>query len=414
MSTAVLGGGAKIQDRGEHFTDEQTKDDKFRNVSNIWTRQCMTFDQGIEKLNEQQQVIRDLREPLSAFSPVVTSKGEFALRYNKTGQEYVPTEHALTHIAVVGETSDWMLQDLRREKEGNTKKQPVKFTRDFTDAELMVRIVGHTLFHPSRMDQSKVRLFRTWTNGTLRALLSSKYAIVNNAWYINVLRDLIPGGLLSHWRGDADTVFGNVLIPDTIRQESDSAYGGMLSIGNSEIGLRRIMSLPSVFRAICMNGCIWEPQKGKSVRKVHRGDVDLEGLKFEIKQNLELQIPLLPDGIKQLLGLRGRGFGNASVAQTLAAFAISFKVSRSNMVGIRKALEVEQGILGDKEAKTAFGLANAVTRHGQTLDTQEWVDFDQIGGQLTMQTETQWNALRTHAASLSDTDEIEKLIGLMG
>lgn len=413
MSLAVLGNEAKIQDRAEHFTDSQQKADKFRNVSDIWRRQCITFEQGAEKLAAQQQVIRDIHAPLSDFAPVVNENGQFALQYLPSGESFVPTQHALTHIAVVGETSDWMLQDLRKAKESNSVKNPIRYSRDFSDAELMVRIVKHTLFHPSRMDQKKLRLFRTWNDGTLRALLSEQYAIVNNQWYLSVLQELIPGGMLSHWRGDADTIFGNVLIPDTIRQEADSAYGGMLSVGNSEIGVRRIMSLPSVFRAICMNGCIWEPQKGQSVRKVHRGKVDLNGLKQVIKQNLEQQIPLLPDGIRQLLGLRGRGFGNASTAQVLAAFALTNKLSKANMVGIRKALEVESGILGDKEARTAFGLVNAVTRYGQTCeDSQNWVDFDQLGGRLTQQTETQWNALRSHAASLSDAEEIEKLIGV--
>ncbi len=80
------------------------------------------------------------------------------------------------------------------------------------------------------------------------------------------MRKLIPGGRLSHWRGDADTLWGNVLIPDTIRQESDSDYGGMVSIGNSEIRERRITSRPSVFRAICFNGCIWDREAGQARR----------------------------------------------------------------------------------------------------------------------------------------------------
>lgn len=407
----VLGNGTKTGEAGEHFTDSQTKSQVAGRVSAIWESQCMTFKEGREKLEQDQSIIRDHMEPLNAWRPVVTSKGQFALRRLKDGRDFVPTEHCLTQLAVVGKTSDWMLQDLANDKESTTKRKNNGFNRDQNDAELMVRIVDHTLFHPKRMDQKKTRLFRTWEDGTLRALLSEQYAIVNNSWYLSVLEEFIPGGLLSHWRGDADTIFGNVLIPDSIRQESDSAYGGMLSIGNSEIGIRRIMSLPSIFRAICMNGCIWEQEMGKGVHKVHRGTIELTDLKYSIKKNLEAQIPLLGDGVRQMLGTRGRGFGDCSTIQMLAALAKSFRITRKNMVGIRKAYDVETGILG-KEALTAFGLLNAVTRHGQTLSDADWVKFDQLGGTIAMQKENEWNGLRALASSIKDAKEIEKLLGL--
>jgi len=242
-------------------------------------------------------------------------------------------------------------------------------------------------------------------------LLSSRYAIVNNLWYLHVLRDLIPGGLLSHWRGDADTIFGNVLIPDTIRQESDSEYGGMLSVGNSEIGLRRIMSLPSVFRAICMNGCIWEQEKGSKISQVHKGVIDLEQLKQSIKKNLEKQIPLLGDGIKQHLGLRGRGLGDVTPLQGLAELARTFKLSKKEAIAVREAYDVEADSLGDV-AKTAFGLTQAVTRAGQKLSAQKWFDFDRIGGDMQTMTDDKWNNFRSRAGKL-DTSEVEKLTGLV-
>ena len=58
----------------------------------------------------------------------------------------------------------------------------------------------------------------------MRAMLSNKYAIVNNQWMMEVIQEAVPNGMLSHWRGDADTMYGNVLIPDSIREEDDSDY----------------------------------------------------------------------------------------------------------------------------------------------------------------------------------------------
>ena len=406
-----LGGGKKAGTVGEHFTDSQGKAKDFRNVSSIWSSKCISFDEGIEKLSNEQAVIEDFREPLSAFDTVVTDKGKFALRKKSSGKEYIPTAHALRQIAVAGQTSAWMFEDLTTDKAGTKKDEEFKYRRDNSDAELLKKIVDHTLFNKSRFSQSKERLFRTWKNGSLRAVLSDKYAIVNNEWYLKLLKKLVPGGLLSHWRGDADSLYGNILIPDSIRQETDSAYGGMLSVGNSEIGMRRLSNMPSVFRAICMNGCIWEQEAGKNVRQVHRGELNLDQVEYTIKSNIQNQIPLLTKGIDTLLDTRTRKFGDVSVDQMLAATAKQYKVARTDMVGIRKGFDTEVGILGT-DARTSFGLINAITRHSQNCTPDSWVSFDQLGGRLSQQSENQWGTLKALGKTFTEKKDVEKLIGL--
>ena len=101
----ILGGGKKVGEAGSHFTDSQTKAGNFRNVSQIWREKCITFDEGLEKLATEQQVIEDFREPLSAFNTVVTDKGQFSLRKKSTGRDYIPTGHALRQLAVSGQTA---------------------------------------------------------------------------------------------------------------------------------------------------------------------------------------------------------------------------------------------------------------------------------------------------------------------
>ena len=406
-----LGNGVKVGEAGSHFTDSQAKAKDFRNVSSIWASKCISFDEGLEKLSNEQSVIEDFREPLSAFDTVVTDKGKFALRKKSTGKDYIPTPHALRQMAVAGQTSAWMFEDLCTDKVGTKKGEEFKYRRDSSDAGLLKRIVDHTLFNGSRFDQDKTRLFRTWKNGSLRAVLSDKYAIVNNEWYLELLKKLVPGGLLSHWRGDADSLYGNILIPDSIRQETDSAYGAMLSVGNSEIGMRRISNLPSIFRAICMNGCIWEQESGKNVRQVHRGELNLDQLEYTIKTNIQAQIPLLNKGIDTLLDTRSRTFGDVSVDQMLAATAKQYKVSRTDMVGIRKGFDVEVGILGT-DARSSFGLINAITRHSQNCEPDAWVSFDQLGGRLSQQSEKQWGNLKALGKTFTETKDVEKLIGL--
>ena len=344
----------------------------FRNVSKAWYDKCQSYDSVMDQVAEDQNKIQDIRAPLSDFTPVVSdTTNEAVLRY-KDGRE-------------------------------------VSFKRDAGDAELLVHCLQETLWRKDRFDQDVERLWRTWNDGTLRAMLSNKYAIVNNQWMMDIVREAIPGGMLSHWRGDADNIFGNVLIPDSIREEDDSDYGGMLSIGNSEIGMRRISSCPSVFRAICMNGCIWDQEKGKEIRQVHRGELDLLFLGQQIKANLTNQIPLMNRGIDLLLKLREFRNDGVSMARIVGQVCKDNKITKKHSYGVLKSFLVEKDEV-DSLANSAFGVVNAITRFGQTLGDSEWVKFDEIGGKVANITEPKWNATVRSAKSLDEKD-LEKLFG---
>jgi len=382
-------------------------DQNFRNVSKAWYDKCQTYDSVMDQVAEDQNKIQDIRAPLSDFTPVVNEDNRAVLRY-KDGRELIPTDHALKNMAVAGRTSDWFLRDLRETKNHQTKDE-ISFKRDRGDAELLVHCLKETLWRKDRFDHDVERLWRTWNDGTLRAMLSNKYAIVNNQWVMDIVREAIPGGMLSHWRGDADNIFGNVLIPDSIREEDDSDYGGMLSIGNSEIGMRRISSCPSVFRAICMNGCIWDQEKGKEIRQVHRGELDLLFLGQQIKANLTNQIPLMNRGIDLLLKLRDFRSDGVSMARIVAQVCSDNKITKKNSYGVLKSFLVEKDEV-DSLANSAFGVVNAITRFGQTLGDSEWVKFDEIGGKIANITEPKWNATIQRAKSLDEKD-LEKVFG---
>lgn len=105
-------------------------------------------------------------------------------------------------------------------------------------------------------------------------------------------------------KGDDYTIYANVLIPDTLRLESDSEYAALLSLSTSEIGKRPLTQQPSLFRAICMNGCIWGRKQGETLRVRRQGPVDLAELERLIVENIHGQIPLAVSGLDQLLKTR--------------------------------------------------------------------------------------------------------------
>lgn len=378
---------------------------------------CMSFDQTIDKLSDDQRQIEDFNDSLANWDVEADLDGVY-FRHLTDDRRYKPTDHALGLICQVGRgMSVWAVRALRdpighpTKKDENGKPIPIDGgERSLADYECLRDYIKIHLFDANRVDQKKPRLFRTWNDGTLRAVLSDKYCIVNNVWFMEVLRELIPGGMICHWKGDADTIYGNVLIPDTIREEDDSELGGMLSIGNSEIGTRRICSLPSVFRSICMNGCIWGQEKGTALSRVHRGTIDFDQLKTAIKENLESQIPLLPQGIERLLGLRAFGCGDTPSSHLLAQLSIDYGLSKRQTSAVHNGWLEELGVIGTDDGRTAYGLTNAVTRAGQQFDPELWVKFDTIAGNMTDMDRDEWDRFRSRAGGLSDK-QVEKRLG---
>jgi hypothetical protein len=392
----------------------------FKHVAKYWLENgCKSFAEARAVLADDQQKIKDFLEPLERWECIATPTG-IAFYHCTDGRMYTPTDHALNLMCQVGRgMSSWMVRSMvnpiphATKKDGDGESVPIEGgDRTLADYECLRDYVNLHLFNPDRVDQKKTRLFRTWSDGTFRALLSEQYTIVNNSWYLGVLEKAIPGGVVSHWQGDADSMFGNILIPDTIRAESDSDFGGMFSVGNSEIGTRRISGLPSVFRAICMNGCIWNQEMGKGINKVHRGAVDFLDLEKLIIKNLEDQIPLLPMGIERILGLRAFGCGDTPLSNLLAQTAIDYSLSKRQVSAVEQGWQEEIRLLGINDAKTAYGLTNAITRAGQTLgNNDQWVRFDAIGGEFVNLDRNGWNKFRSRADGLT-TPQVEKRLGM--
>ncbi len=384
-------------------SQEIAKDNGFSHVAKIWYKQCISLDNGIDKMYQAQQTIHDIICPLSHFESTVEN-GKYGWRYKPNDRVYFPTPHALNNMSTLnpkGIASTWAVQALA----GNNENESI--SRDHRDAEVLKHYLDVHIFQPDRVDQKKERLFRTWEDGTLRACLSTQYTIINNTWLLELIKEIIPGGMMSHWRSDADELWGNILIPDTIRKDVDSDYGGMLSVSNSEIGTRRISSMPSVFRAICMNGCIWDQESGKAIDKIHRGkNFDLVKFGEMIKHNLQTQIPLVTIGIDKMLETKTFKADNLNMIQLIGRAAMDYKLTNKELGAVIQACNIEEGILGNT-IKTAFGLTAMITRAGQSLNNDSWVRCDKIGGEIMSMTRNNWDNFITRAKNVDDKDLIK-------
>jgi hypothetical protein len=355
-------------------------------VHKDWWAKTKTFEQ----VKQDTQTAIDNREDILTEIKNIFCTNEGGDFYFKLadGRKFRPTDHALEQFSTrVGVTSSSFLREMRNIEDF-----------DGNDSNTMA-IVGNNAMR--RIDQDKKFRLRTYTDGTCRAFVTEQYAPIDNRWYLDVLGEFIPGGRFSHWRGDEDTIYGNVLIPDTIMDygADDSDYGGMISVGNCEIGTRRITQTPSLFRAICMNGCIWGQTAGEKIRRVHRGNIDLAALKLEIAMNIQHQIPLLAPSIKKFLETRSLELGKTSAKSVIASVSSDYKLSK------KEATEfLEQFITYESEQGTLFGIINGLTRAGQKFSNKEWVRFDEIAGGLAQMDSSQWNSVLRRADTFNQKD----------
>lgn len=370
-----------------HQGQQMAKSDDFGKVSKRWLDKCMTYQQAMEQISLGHAQTEDIMATTRQMVPLVNAKNEFVMRH-QDGREYRPTEFAIKQMSAWAKCGQWFATSLMENPE-NAKGQQL-FARDRGDAETLANVFQNGF---RRINPAKPFLWRTRQDGTMRAMLTDKYAIINNEWFLSTLKSLVPGGMVSHWRGDVDSIFSNILIPDSIRQENDSDYGGMLSISNSEIGQRELSSRPSVFRAICQNGCIWDKTSGCEISVRHSGNIDLVELYAMLKKNLEEQIPLLPQGIDRLLGTRSCEWDGASMKPLFAQVSRQFKMSKRQATALLGAYESERG-------NTLFNVINAVTRAGQKLSNAEWVRLDAIGGDLANYDHDDWFNLTKRAKNL--------------
>jgi len=361
--------------------------EKKTHVHKDWWATTISYDDAMENLQRSAEEREDILEPVKNIRAVVNEDGEFA--FDVHGREFVPT--------------DWSLQQfsIRSNVPSSTVIQKLRLQEDFDadDAGIMVGLANNAM---RRLNQDKVYRMRTYTDGTCRAFVTDRYAPIDNRWYLEQLQNNLPEGRLSHWRGDEDTIFGNILLPDTIidyGQSDDSDYGGMMSIGNCEIGKRRIQQVPSLFRSICLNGCIWGQVSGTAIKKRHIGNIDLVELGGQITANINEQLPLLPMGVRKLLELRELDCLDATMKSVFAAVAMENKFSKN------EASEVlSQWANNERQDKNLFGVVNSITRAGQVFNNQSWVKFDQIGGSMLGMSESRWSGLVSRAKTLTDKD----------
>ena len=375
---------------GDFVHATQTMDARFRNVSTGWmcradysaVMSVMTWDAAFQTLETERGETRDIIQAFGKLQVVNDAAGVGLLDDN--GNRLKFCESSLDQFAY------WIDSGLTLPRR--------LINGDADDKATLAAVIKNGL----RKLEDKNGLIRLRNDGTVRAFLSEQYAILDNRWFLDVIRSIIPDGLVSHWRSDSgDSVYFNVLIPDSMRAETDSEYGGMLACGNGETGSRKLSTCPSVFRAICRNGCIWDETKGTGIiERVHRGAIDLNALAARIRDNLNRQIPLLGDGIDRMLATR------SYMSDVGAVPAIGSVLRSLRIPGITR--ETSDAIFaGFKEQRTetarvtAFDVIQGLTKSAQSFSAGLQETVERAAGSAMLWNADRWNNVFESAKTLS-------------
>lgn len=404
---------------GLRAVHERATEQGFDHVASVWYNQTIDFDKARQEIGQQAEQRIDIMAKAINMVPFHDEDtgvvGFESLSGETDGMKFVPTEHGWDQFSTRCNLPTTFAKFYSK-KQVLTQTGKVRFNFDKKDAETFYNVIENAhrhLMNFARDAKFRFRVYKPQGNdayGSMRACLTESYAPIDNDWYLDQLERLIPGGRVSHFNfSNPDTLSFNVLIPDTIRTEDDSDYGGMISAGNCEIGTRRFEQWPSVFRHICVNGCIWDQENGKAIRQVHRGKINLKELQAELEANIHRQIPLLTCGIDLLLAtrewdLKASDESKVAIRQILAHIADSNSFSGNQTVELMTAFAKHEG-----DNRNAFGVINSITRAGQLGTAEHWVKSDRLAGRIMQGGADGWDKILKRASTITEK-EIEKLV----
>ncbi|MEQ8822622.1 MAG: DUF932 domain-containing protein [Sumerlaeia bacterium] len=367
-----------------HNTQEMDRD--FSNVSARW------IENGTTPIQEVAEATAQLAEEctdIQAMPSAMTFDHEGGkLRVPDFDEPIGFTERGLDMIATWLKVARGTVHDLW-------------FAGDEESREIFARLLNRGLARHAS-DRTSPFLLRL-RGAECRAVFSDRFQAVDNDWVVETLGKLMPGSRVSHLRADGDSISGMILIPDSIREEQDSDYGGGVHFANSEVGESKIQIQPAVFRAICQNGCIWgEAKGGELIRRFHTGNLKLDELATAMDALIRASIPLTTRCIDVML--RSKEIRLTSKIDALRVVASA----RLRLTQAERRAWVE-GWLEEGRDETAFGLIQGLTRSARHEKSGSGAQLERMAGDLCGWSGTKWHRAEA-AASDFEREELNKVL----
>jgi hypothetical protein len=212
---------------------------------------------------------------------------------------------------------------------------------------------------------------------TLRALLTDRYAPLDNRVLVDALCKALPPSLEIQWLSLDDEAFHLRLIDSSLAREvlpGDPLMAG-IHVSNSETGKRSLTIDSVLYRQVCTNGLI-RLVKGKSILSQRHVAVSPPHFNALLREALpsalaaaEAFAGLMADAVKQPLN---------DVQAEINGLKQHWHLSQSFAEQIEVSLQKERS----DQQETVFGLVNAVTHAAQSLDAEARYEMEVLAGSL--------------------------------
>ena len=260
------------------------------------------------------------------------------------------------------------------------------------------------------------RLLRT-LDGAARAFLSNRYWCVDHLELLQVVLPILGESQDMEIKdcGLTDSKMYIHVVSKRLREDvvpGDTVQYGFV-IANSEIGMGAVVVHPMLFRLVCSNGMVSSKPLGNGKRRIHRGKSnELAGYVQEyqpigVEKNAEFLTQLqdtMHDAITgakfQMLVEQMRESRNAAIETEdlpglLKAVGSNFGIQEKEQGGVL------QHLLTDADM-TLYGLANAVTRYAQDVESYDRsMHLQMIGYSVMTMPRRQWNHFNEMAVPLA-------------
>lgn len=226
-------------------------------------------------------------------------------------------------------------------------------------------------------DTTERRWLLRCKHGTLRAILSERYACFDHPALLEAMAGTVNGRFQVNWCALSEDSLHVRLLDPTLTREAlpgDRLMAG-LHIANSEVGKRAVTVDALVYRLVCQNGLV-RLVKGKSL--LYQKHVALSADRFQTELSEAVGEALMQSaGFMERLVMATRT-PVSDVDKTLLTLGQRWSLPQVMQESIR------DGLLGSPagQQETLYGLVNAVTRAAQTLNADDRHALETLAGTL--------------------------------
>lgn len=396
-------------------TKEDSKSaDGFKRVSAAHASQCMDPQEVIDKVKAHTGKCKDHLNVHARNLKAEYRRIRFQDRF------YQLHKVAIGHLASFGGRALAAKHKDPTASPGVRALRAYYLRRDAAGFKIFDAMANDMLEHIAELKKPRV-LLRTYTDDEsdfwrIDAILTTRYGIIDNLWFLYVLQEFVPKGRWSAVSYDGRDLSGHYYISDEARRDQVE-MGGALAVGNSEIGRKSLTIRPSVFDWVSSCGFVFGQYEGDPMRRVHAGKIEADDLKESIREHIDAQIPLFDACIQNLEALKEIAVSLDEARRVIVDVGSTQSITNEEKLRWLAGIEEEVRNRGESIGLTAFGVAAGLAKAGLAAeDHGRDMELEQLAGGLATprgrdkDLKQSWDRILTRARTMDD-EKVSKVFG---